>query len=147
MSDQIIKINCQENDAGRNFVKSLRNTGFAILYNHSLNTELITEVYEEWNHFFNSEEKHNYTFDPDRQDGYFPFRSENAKGYDKIDLKELFHYYEWGRYPKNISDNKIDQILISAEFIKGHNPKVKNTMKKTKPKLLLEFILSFFLFK
>ena len=48
---------------------------------------------------------------------------------------------------KNISDNKIDQILISAEFNKGHNPKIKNTMKKTKPKLLLEFILSFFLFK
>ena len=61
MSDQIITIDCQSNYAGINFVKSLRNTGFAILYNHSLNTELITEVYKEWNHFFNSEEKHNYT--------------------------------------------------------------------------------------
>ena len=48
---------------------------------------------------------------------------------------------------KKSSDTKIDQILISAEFIKGHNPKIKNTMKKTKPKLLLEFILPFFLFK
>ena len=48
---------------------------------------------------------------------------------------------------KKSSDTKIDQILISAEFIKGHNPKIKNTMKKTKPKLLLEFILLFFLFK
>lgn len=105
MSDQIIKINCQSNDAGRNFVKSLRNTGFAILYNHSLDTKLISDVYKEWSQFFNSEEKYNYTFNPNRQDGYFPLQSENAKGYNTKDLKEFFHYYEWGQYPENISDN------------------------------------------
>jgi hypothetical protein len=47
---------------------------------------------------------------------------------------------------KKSSDTKIDQILISAEFIKGHNPKIKKTTKKIKPKLLLELILFFFLF-
>ena len=30
---------------------------------------------------------------------------------------------------KKIIDNTIDQILISVEFIKGHNPITRNTMK------------------
>jgi isopenicillin N synthase-like dioxygenase len=107
LSNQIIPINCQSKNAGKDFVKSLHNTGFSILYNHSLNTKLISDVYEDWKLFFNSEEKSNYTFDPDKQDGYFPFRSENAKGYAIKDLKEFFHYYKWGKYPDNMSNNTI----------------------------------------
>lgn len=31
------------------------------------------------------------------QDGYFPPNvSETAKGYDKKDIKEYFHFYLWG---------------------------------------------------
>ena len=43
--------------------------------------------------FFDSDEKSRYIYDPEKQAGYFPFRSENAKNYSKKDLKEFFHYY------------------------------------------------------
>ena len=56
------------------------------------------------NLFFNSKKKHNYPFHKDKQDGYFPFQSENASGYDKKDLKEFYHIYPWGRYPLEINE-------------------------------------------
>ena len=44
---------------------------------------------------------------------------------------------------KKIKDITTNQIFISPAFIIGQNPKIKNTMKKTKPKFLFEpiFIL------
>jgi isopenicillin N synthase-like dioxygenase len=66
--------------------------------------ELIARAYEGWQQFFASEEKHDYTFDPQRQDGYFPFRSENAKGYPAKDLKEFFHVYPGTRLPEAVAE-------------------------------------------
>ncbi len=43
-------------------------------------------------------------FDYYKQDGYFPFKSENAKNYQAKDLKEFYHIYPWGRYPSQLSD-------------------------------------------
>ena len=103
--DQISTIDYKSKNAGKTFVTSLCNTGFAVLYNHNIDNKLISKVYEEWGYFFSSSNKNDYLFDPEKQDGYFPFRSENAKNYSQKDLKEFFHYYEWGRYPKSISDN------------------------------------------
>mgnify|MGYP001432129496 CR=1 FL=1 len=103
MSTKIKTIDLKSDNAGIQFVESLHHTGFAILYNHPLDHNLITSVYDEWGDFFNSDAKHSYTFNPDTQDGYFPFRSENAKGYMAKDLKEFYHIYQWGKYPENIS--------------------------------------------
>ncbi len=114
MSNQIITIDCQSTNAGINLTKSLRNTGFAILSNHSLDVKLIKAVYKEWNIFFKSDLKHSYLFHPINQDGYFPFKSENAKGQKIKDLKEFYHYYKWGRHPELLSNNteKIFNKLI-----------------------------------
>ena len=103
MSPKIQTIDFNSDNAGIQLVDSLQRTGFAILYNHPLDINLITSVYDEWGDFFNSDAKHSYTFNPDTQDGYFPFRSENAKGYMAKDLKEFYHIYQWGKYPENIS--------------------------------------------
>ena len=51
-----------------------------------------------------------YLFHKVKQDGYFPFMSENAKGSKIKDLKEFYHIYDWGRYPTEISDKT--SILI-----------------------------------
>jgi len=61
------------------FTKSLKETGFAVLSNHPVKFELIQKIYQEWNDFFQSKQKHDYLFDEIKQDGYFPFLSENAK--------------------------------------------------------------------
>ena len=60
-------------------------------------------MYNEWKIFFNSKNKFNYFFDIDKQDGYFPYKSENAHGYKNKDLKEFYHIYlPWGRVPQEI---------------------------------------------
>ena len=85
------------------FTRSLRETGFAVIKNHPVDIELVHSVYSEWEHFFNSDVKHNYTFNKDTQDGYFPFGIEHAKYRSQKDLKEFFHLYPWGQYPGELS--------------------------------------------
>ena len=86
------------------FVESLHHTGFAVINEHPINQNLINKVYDDWNLFFKSDEKHDYLFEYEKQDGYFPFKSENAYNNKRKDLKEFFHIYPlWGRYPNFIS--------------------------------------------
>ena len=92
----------------RLFVKSLHETGFAVIKNHDINESLINRVYNNWSDFFNSDYKHKYIYDIDKQDGYFPMKSENAKGYRIKDLKEFYHIYlPWGRIPVEINNDTI----------------------------------------
>ena len=121
MAHIVQTIDYQKNTANEQFVESLHNTGFAVLRNHPINKELIHSIYNEWELFFNSKNKHSYTFNPDTQDGYFPYRSENAKGYTVKDLKEFFHYYQWGVYPENISDKTkllfLDLVKLGQQLL------------------------------
>ncbi len=101
---KILKINFNLDSAKKDFVKSLSETGFAVIENHDIDSNLILDVYSEWKAFFNSENKNKYLFDYEKQDGYFPYKSENAEGYSTKDLKEFFHIYRWGRYPSIMTD-------------------------------------------
>ena len=92
-------IDYQSPDAATSLARSLHNTGFAVLANHPITQTRIKAIYEAWGHFFASDDKHNWLRDPENQDGYFPFRSENAKGQTQKDLKEFYHVYDWGRVP------------------------------------------------
>lgn len=84
------------------FTRSLRETGFAVLTDHPIAASRIEEAYNAWGAFFNSDLKNDWLVDPERQDGYFPFRSENAKGAKAKDLKEFYHVYPDGRVPHNL---------------------------------------------
>jgi isopenicillin N synthase-like dioxygenase len=89
-------------------VTSLKNTGFAVLNNHQIDINLINTTYNEWANFFNSKDKYDYMFDLEKQDGYFPMKSENAKGYSVKDIKEFYHIYlPWGRIPEQLSKNTL----------------------------------------
>ena len=59
-------------------------------------------MYDDWSIFFKSNTKHDYLFDYEKQDGYFPFKSENANDSEK-DLKNLSYLSFWGRYPEFLS--------------------------------------------
>ena len=89
-------------DAKQALARSLHNTGFAVLANHPITAERIAQIYQNWGDFFASDTKHDYLRDPENQDGYFPFRSENAKGQTVKDLKEFYHVYTWGRVPASL---------------------------------------------
>ncbi|KKA43558.1 MULTISPECIES: 2OG-Fe(II) oxygenase family protein [Salinivibrio] len=93
-------------DAEQAFVKSLRETGFGVLKNHPLQQQWVADIYQQWEGFFNTEDKHRFTYKPDTQDGFFPSKvAETAKGHTKRDLKEFFHYYPWGQCPDALRGN------------------------------------------
>jgi isopenicillin N synthase-like dioxygenase len=91
-------------DAPERFSESLRETGFAVLTNHSLAWSLVEQVYGEWSALFDDPSVSRYTT-TDAQTGYFPPDvSETAKGFQVRDLKEFFHVYPWSRYPDEVTD-------------------------------------------
>ena len=89
-------------DASDRLARSLRETGFAVLANHPIRADRIDEAYALWGGFFASDSKLNYLRDYEKQDGYFPFKSEHAKDAQKKDLKEFYHVYPWGRVPEDL---------------------------------------------
>ncbi len=100
----VLTVDYTTDDSAQQFTRSLKETGFAVLKNHPIQEALVNKVYAEWADFFANDERFEYPFDPAKQDGYIPMNlSETAKGNDKPDLKEFFHYYAWGRYPKMLS--------------------------------------------
>jgi len=110
-------------DAGRRLTESLVGTGFAVVTDHPVSRELIFETYAEWEAFFASPAKHDYTFDPKSQDGYFPYRSENAKGRAQKDLKEFFHVYPRTELPEGMSGRTrelYDALSRFAGQLLGH---------------------------
>ena len=102
------KVNKKDQNAPYEFTRSLRQTGFTVLTDHPVDMNLIETVYSEWADFFSSDNKNKYPYDPVRQDGFFPFKTENAKGQSLKDLKEFFHIYSWGRYPEELSNKTLD---------------------------------------
>lgn len=99
---KVLNVDYTSGTASELFCLSLKETGFAVLNNHPISTSLIEQTYQEWRDFFYSNRKHDFLFDREAQDGYFPYRSENAKGWKVSDLKEFYHVYPWGRIPSEI---------------------------------------------
>jgi len=95
-------VDYHDTNARKMLASSLHETGFAILVNHPVSSERIAEAYEQWGAFFADNKKQDWLRDPDLQDGYFPFKSENAKDAPAKDLKEFFHVYPWGRVPSDL---------------------------------------------
>lgn len=90
---KIETINLQPSSIGESLVRSLRDTGFAVVTGHGIPKELFTRVYKSWEYYFNNGDKQADLFSSNNQRGYYPFKSENAKGFDQKDLKEFFHIY------------------------------------------------------
>ena len=108
MLNKIKTVDFQSKKAPEEFVNSLVKTGFAVVKNHSIDFNLINKVYDIWDDFFKSDDKFNYLFDLEKQDGYFPMKSENAKDSSLKDIKEFYHIYlRWGRIPDTLKDNTL----------------------------------------
>lgn len=84
------------------FTRSLRETGFAVLRDHPIAAERIEDAYAAWGRFFASPDKDAHTVRPPAPDGYYPFRSENAKGSPTKDLKEFFQVYPHTPLPAEV---------------------------------------------
>ncbi len=86
-------VDCSAPDAAARFSRSLTDTGFAVLVNHGVDASRIDAVYSAWAEFFAQPESAKTPFVQAGQRGYFPYRSENAKGESQKDLKEFFQVY------------------------------------------------------
>ena len=115
-ASKIKTIDYKSETAQNDFVNSLIDSGFAVFYNHPIDTNLINTVYDEWANFFSSKTKYDYLFDLEKQDGYFPIKSENAKNSTVKDIKEFYHIYKgWGRVPEHL---KLNTLKIREELKK-----------------------------
>ena len=99
---QVAIVDYQHADAKSALATSLHETGFAVPTNHPISVQRMADFYAAWGAFFADEGKQDWLRDPVNQDGYFPFRSENAKGVAQKDLKEFYHVYPWGRVPPEL---------------------------------------------
>ncbi|QOL26032.1 isopenicillin N synthase family oxygenase [Thalassotalea sp. LPB0316] len=140
-------------DAPQKFVKSLRETGFGVLINHPIKKEMVESIYKNWYAFFCSEEKHDFAFDPEKQDGFFSSEvSETAKGHTKKDIKEYYHVYPWGRIPSQLAEEILNYYKTASDlaaelldWVEAHSPadvsahyseKLSNMIKDTPNTLL-----------
>tara|TARA_R110001583_G_scaffold1920_8_gene14537 strand:- start:863 stop:1702 length:840 start_codon:yes stop_codon:yes gene_type:complete len=114
---QVQVIDYRADDAAKKFVESLRNTGFGVLTNHPIQQALVDKIYQDWYTFFTQEEKQNFAFDPEKQDGYFgPEISETAKGHTKKDIKEYYHVYPWGRIPEQLKSDILNYYKMASDL-------------------------------
>ena len=90
-------------DAAASLARSLHETGFAVLYNHPITAERIDGIYQGWGDFFAGDAKFDFAVQPPRHDGYFAFRSENAKNSAVKDLKEFYHVYPDSPLPDELN--------------------------------------------
>jgi isopenicillin N synthase-like dioxygenase len=114
---QLPTVDFQADNAAEQFVESLRNTGFGVLKNHPIPQQLVESIYNNWKAFFYSEQKHEFLFSKETQDGYFPPEvSEVAKGHTKKDIKEYFHVYPSGRVPAQLEAEIREYYRLANEF-------------------------------
>lgn len=98
-------------DADKKFAESIHQTGFAVLKNHPIDTQLLSRINDEWRDFFASDDKFNYQF-PRRPDGdqhgYFSLDvSERAVGQEEKDIKEFFHAAPGSPMPDHLESDII----------------------------------------
>ncbi|WP_110456152.1 isopenicillin N synthase family dioxygenase [Shewanella algidipiscicola] len=123
-------IDYQAPDSAARFVQSLRDTGFGVLSNHTIDKTLVETIYSQWQAFFNSDEKQDFLFKAETHDGFFPASiSETAKGHSVKDIKEYYHVYPWGRIPDSLRDNILAYYQqansLAAEllsWVEAHTP-------------------------
>lgn len=126
------------------FARSLHETGFAVLTDHPITPERIAAAYESWGAFFNSDDKHNWLPSNGGHDGFFPFRSENAKDSAVKDLKEFYHVYPKGKVPPELEAETralhADLTAVGATllgWLQEHSPaEVTNRLSEPFPDML-----------
>ena len=131
-------INLQDADANERLVQSLRDTGFAVITNHGIPASVFEDCYKAWAGFFQHPTyKTRFTFKKETQSGFFPIKSENAKGATVADIKEFFHYF--GNNP-TISEQlpalPLNLRRVTAEAfisLEALSVKLLNTLERATP--------------
>jgi len=145
MSDfNVLAISYTDPDAGARFAKSLHETGFAILKDHTVTEAKIDKMYDTWKTFFARDDKADFAVNTGEVHGYYGFKSENAKGSAHKDLKEFYHIYEDRPVPDGVEGEtrpfqhemiEIGKMLLS--WLDEHTPE---TVKQDFSETLVEMV-------
>lgn len=127
---QVSVVDYRAPDAAERFTRSLHETGFGVLVNHPIPQPLVEKIYGDWLSFFNGDEKTNFAFSKETQDGWFSTEiSETAKGFTQKDIKEYFHIYPWGRIPASLKDDAMQYYGLAnglaaelLSWVEKHTP-------------------------
>lgn len=131
----VLRINIQAPDAAKQFLESIHNSGFAVIFNHGLEVELIQKNYQDWKRFFDSDEKFKFPLNNEQQTGYVPYRSEYS--IDEQDLKNLSEFFNY--YPTGIVPNTLkEQTLTMHTALAAAGRKLLNWLDETLPKEITE---------
>ncbi|MEM7241017.1 MAG: 2OG-Fe(II) oxygenase family protein [Pseudomonadota bacterium] len=98
----VLAISPKDADAAQKFAKSFTETGFAIIKDHDISSADIDAMYAAWSGWFASDGKDPFTVQPGESNGFFPYKSENAKDSAHKDLKEFFHVYQNKDVPSDV---------------------------------------------
>lgn len=114
-------VNCTDADAGQQFVRSLHETGFAILKNHPISGSMLENIYAGWKTFFASEDRFEFLHDPENKDGtqsgFHPQSdSETAVGHSTQDIKEYFHVVPGGQIPPSLKAEIFEYRELAMTF-------------------------------
>jgi isopenicillin N synthase-like dioxygenase len=101
--------------------KAYEDIGFVALKGHFLDDELVDNLYEEIKNFFSLPiaTKHSYVIEGiGGQRGYVSFGKESAKGKKEGDLKEFWHFGQYGvddderrkEYPENVDVKELPKF-------------------------------------
>lgn len=130
-----IIVDMHDKNAPSLFSSLLHDIGFVVLVNHSISATELNDVYSEWKYFFSSNEKFQYIRGKNDGEGYVPLKIEHAKEFSIPDIKEFYHFYKWGRQPKNINTcstiKLYDSLLALGEKLLGW-------LDQEMPKILVE---------
>lgn len=138
-------VDYQDSEAPARFVESLRTTGFGVLTNHPLMQSSVDNIYTSWLDFFTGGSKHDFRFNPEKYDGYFPPQeAEAAKGRLVRDIKEYFHFYPWGQCPAELRDDLVQYYRQASElasellsWVEDHSPvEVKALYSESLPTMM-----------
>ena len=64
MSLELLTISFDDHNANKDFERSLKHSGFAVIKDHRISPKLIDSVYSEWKDFFNNPKKNDFIFIP-----------------------------------------------------------------------------------
>lgn len=114
MSGSVAIVDMSAADADEAFVRTLRDTGFAVLRDAPLSPERLGRMSRDWLAFFAGEGKWNYLaheVPSGNTSGYIPPDvSETAVGHDIKDLKEFFHIVPGTSMPEALQDDARDHL-------------------------------------
>jgi isopenicillin N synthase-like dioxygenase len=113
VDDRIIDMNAE--DSAQLIIDSLTQYRFAIVKNHAVSTDLLKQLYHNWEKFFLEDKKIDYLRSDITDEGYVPINTEKAVGYNVADLKEYYQTHSQSTYPEVI-DGNISKKLV-AEIV------------------------------